>query len=85
MLLASSVVVLSALMSGCSKEAASPEASPAAPAASESSQEPYVVKIIMVDDADDEAVKAVAAEASKITEAKFNTTIEPGPVRLQFL
>ncbi|MEK3714336.1 ABC transporter substrate-binding protein [Paenibacillus sp. FSL R7-0333] len=76
MLLASSVVVLSALMSGCSKEAASPEATPAAPAASESSQEPYVVKIIMVDDADDEAVKAVAAEASKITEAKFNTTIE---------
>lgn len=72
-------VVLPALLIGCSKEAAengSSSGSSTATASTSTSQEPYVVKIVMADDADDEAVKAVAAEASKITQAKFNTTIE---------
>lgn len=41
-----------------------------------SKQEPYVVKIAMVGDAATDDCNAVAEAASKITEEKFNTTIE---------
>ena len=41
-----------------------------------SKQDPYTVKIMMLDDGKTDIVNEVAAAASKITEAKFNTTIE---------
>lgn len=45
-------------------------------AADPSKQEPYTVKIMMFDDGKTDIVNEVAAAASKITQAKFNTTIE---------
>ena len=41
-----------------------------------SQQEPYTVKIMMLDEGKTEIVDEVAAAASKITQEKFNTTIE---------
>lgn len=41
-----------------------------------STQDPYTVKIMMFDDGDTDLCNEIAAQASAITEAKFNTTIE---------